>query len=247
MTAIDAAKEIFAVTDVLAREPMLRRSLSDPSADAEQRVGLARSLFGSRIGSEALALVEGAVRKGWANPQALVRGVEREGVVTSFESARSDGDLERVTDELHTISRAVEASAELTATLRSAAYELEAKRGLVARVIGTGTHPVTQLLAERAIAGHRRTFSQNLDSYLEIAADLAQVVVARVTVARPLDDARLARLKAALTARVGRPVSLQVDVDPSVLGGVNVSIGHDVYESTVAARLEDVRRQLINS
>ena len=28
--------------------------------------------------------------------------------------------------------------------------------------------------------------------------------------------------------------------------GVNVSLGDDVYESTVAARLEDARRQLIN-
>ena len=35
-------------------------------------------------------------------------------------------------------------------------------------------------------------------------------------------------------------------VDPAVLGGVNVSLGDDVYESTVAARLEDARRQLIN-
>jgi F-type H+-transporting ATPase subunit delta len=41
-------------------------------------------------------------------------------------------------------------------------------------------------------------------------------------------------------------VSLQVTVDPAVLGGVNVSLGDDVYESTVAARLEDARRQLIN-
>ena len=42
-------------------------------------------------------------------------------------------------------------------------------------------------------------------------------------------------------------MTLQVDIDPSVLGGIDVAIGHDVYESTVAGRLEDVRRQLINS
>lgn len=247
MTALDAASEIFAVTDVLVGQPMLRRSLSDPSAEPEQRVQLARKLFGSRVGPQAMATVERVVGASWSDPKQLARGIEREGVVVAFESARSEGSLERVTDELHTVSRAVAASAEMTALFRSAAYEPGAKRGLVARLLGDQSHPVTRLLAERAIAGHRRTFSQTLDSYLEFAADLAEVVVAKVTVARPLDDGRLARLRAALAARVGRPVALQLDVDPTVIGGVKVSIGHDVYESTVAGRLEDVRRQLINS
>lgn len=247
MTALDAATEIFGVTDVLVGEPMLRRSLSDPSAQPEHRVQLARKLFGSRIGAQAMTALEGVVSESWADPQQFVRGVEREGVVVALEAARAEGTLERVSDELHTVSGAVEASGDLTAVLRSAAYDVDAKRGLVAGLLGDAAHPVTRLLCERAISGHKRTFSQTVDAYLEFAADLAEVVVARVTVARPLDEGRLARLRAALSARVGRPVALQVDVDPDVIGGVKVSIGHDVYESTVAARLEDVRRQLINS
>ena len=77
-----------------------------------------------------------------------------------------------------------------------------------------------------------------------MAADVAGEKIARVTVARPLDEARVARLKRALEAQVGRTVSLQIDVDPSVLGGMNVAIDDDVIESTVAARLDQVRRQL---
>ena len=53
-------------------------------------------------------------------------------------------------------------------------------------------------------------------------------------------------LAAANPAPAGKPLSLQVHVDPSVIGGVNVAIGDDVIESTVAARLEDARRQLVN-
>jgi F-type H+-transporting ATPase subunit delta len=79
-----------------------------------------------------------------------------------------------------------------------------------------------------------------------MAARLAGQRIAKVTVARELDAGRVSRLRSALEAQVGAPVSLQVTVDPAVLGGVNVSLGDDVYESTVAARLEDARRQLIN-
>ncbi|SDL67446.1 F0F1 ATP synthase subunit delta [Tessaracoccus oleiagri] len=247
MTMLDAANELFAVSDVLAGQPMLRRSLSDPSARPEQRLELARRLFGSRIGPEAMSVLERVVGSPSSSPVELRRGLEREGVVAALQSARDEGSLERVTTELHGIGSAAAGSAELTTTLRSAAYELDAKRGLVDRLLGERAHPVTRLLASRAVQGHRRTFSATVEDYLETAAELADVVVAKVTVARPLDQGRLDRLRNALSAQVGRPVTLQVDIDPSVIGGIDVAIGHDVYESTVAGRLDDVRRQLINS
>lgn len=247
MTNIDAANEIFALTDVIIGQPMLRRALSDPSAAPEQRVELARKLFGSRVGAEALSTLERIVGESWTSTEKFVRGLENEGVVQALKAAQSDGALERVSSELHTVSQAVARSAEMTRTLRTAAYDVEAKRGLVANLLGGRAHPVTTLLAGRAVNGHRRNFSKSVDDYVSIAADLAEVVVAKVTVARPLDQARLDRLRNALSARVGRQVSLQVDVDPSVIGGIDVAIGHDVYESTVAGRLEEVRRQLINS
>ena len=42
----------------------------------------------------------------------------------------------------------------------------------------------------------------------------------------------------------GRQVQLQVDVDPDVLGGVQVRVGDEVLDGTVARRLDDVRRHL---
>lgn len=247
MTATDAARDIFAVSDVLAGEPMLRRALSDPSAGTEQRIALADRLFGGRIADDAKRVLGDVVARSWPSPEHLVRGLEREGVVTAFSAAQADGSLDRVTAELNVVGKAVSGSAELSTLLRSGAIELEAKQGLIARLLGTDVHPLTVLLSERAVEGHKRTFGRTVDDYLEIAATMAQVVVAKVTVARPLDEARLERLRTALSARVGTPVTLQVDIDPAVVGGVSVTVGHEVYESTVAGRLEEVRRQLINS
>ena len=59
-----------------------------------------------------------------------------------------------------------------------------------------------------------------------------------------LDAAQLDRLQAALGRIYGRQVQLQVDVDPSVLGGVQVRIGDEVLDGTVARRLAEVRRRL---
>ena len=47
-----------------------------------------------------------------------------------------------------------------------------------------------------------------------------------------------------LSGQMGRQVSLQVVVDPNVIGGVRVTVGDHYFEGTVAGRLENARRQL---
>ena len=42
----------------------------------------------------------------------------------------------------------------------------------------------------------------------------------------------------------GREVDLKVTVDPAVLGGVSVRIGHDLYDGTVSRRLNQTRAAL---
>ena len=62
--------------------------------------------------------------------------------------------------------------------------------------------------------------------------------------ARPLDTGRIQRLRRALEARVGGPVLLLIEVDENVIGGMSVDLGTHVFESTVAGRLDEVRRLL---
>jgi len=69
--------------------------------------------------------------------------------------------------------------------------------------------------------------------------------VAQVRVARPLSDSQSQRLIAALTALKGRNVRLNVEVDPTVLGGVYVVIGDEVIDGTISSRLEAAHRAIL--
>lgn len=248
MTARDVvASELFAVVDVLDGQPMLRRSLSDPSASEEARAALVRRLFEGKVSAAAIAVLVDTVRQSFKSGRALVAGLEREGVARSLKAAQDAGELDRVVSELYQLSQSVERAPELAVALRSRGYPVEGKRVLIERLIQGKVSPTTETLAARAVAARQRTFSLTVGGYLKMAAELAGSRIARVAVARPLDAARTARLKAALERQVGGPVTLQVAVDPAVIGGMSVAIDDDVFESTVAARLEDARRQLINS
>ncbi|MGQ4426300.1 F0F1 ATP synthase subunit delta, partial [Streptomyces violaceoruber] len=77
-----------------------------------------------------------------------------------------------------------------------------------------------------------------------LAADRRDRMVAVVTSAVPLSDTQKQRLGAALAKVYGRPMHLNLDVDPEVLGGIRVQVGDEVINGSIADRLEDAGRRL---
>ena len=63
-----------------------------------------------------------------------------------------------------------------------------------------------------------------------------------MTVAKALTDAEEQALGAKLSAIYGREVSLKVGVDPSIIGGVSVRVGSDLYDGTILRRLNAAKQ-----
>src|SRR3954454_4275088 len=68
------ADELFAVARLLEEQLTLRRALSDPAGKPQERAGLARRLFGSKVSDAALDLIETMARLRWSHPLDLVEG-----------------------------------------------------------------------------------------------------------------------------------------------------------------------------
>lgn len=62
-----------------------------------------------------------------------------------------------------------------------------------------------------------------------------------VTSAFPLDDRQLADVVAALERRFGRRLAATVQVDPELIGGIRVAVGDEVLDTSVKARLEQMK------
>jgi F-type H+-transporting ATPase subunit delta len=60
----------------------------------------------------------------------------------------------------------------------------------------------------------------------------------------PLTAVQEQRLTEALTRLYGRPISLQVEPDDSLLGGLVVRVGGEVIDGSIAGRLAAARRTL---
>ncbi len=57
----------------------------------------------------------------------------------------------------------------------------------------------------------------------------------------PIDAAALADLQATLEKRFGRKLNLRVEVQPELIGGIRVVVGDEVLDTSVRARLEQMK------
>jgi F-type H+-transporting ATPase subunit delta len=78
----------------------------------------------------------------------------------------------------------------------------------------------------------------------ELAVSRRGEVVAHVTAASELTDAQYDRLTEVLTRIYGHPVSVQLHVDPELLGGLSIAVGDEVIDGSIASRLAAAQTQL---
>lgn len=234
--------DLFAVVDAFGSSAALRRALTDPGADEEQRQRLAHSLLDGKVSKTAVGLVADAVGMRWSSGRALVDALERQAVRAEIMSADDAGNLDETEDELFRFARLVESTPTLRDAFADRSVPVGVRQDLVGDLLAERATRSTTTLAKRAVAARERTFAHTLEGYISLAAAQKNRVVATVRVARPLDPDQRQRLQAALQRQVGRDVALQEVVDPQVLGGVRVELGDEVVEGTVEGRLEAARR-----
>ncbi|MEV0600966.1 F0F1 ATP synthase subunit delta [Streptomyces sp. NPDC050315] len=247
-TTVDAAKlaeELAAVTALLDREVSLRRVLTDPAQSGEAKAELAGRLLGGQVGGETVDLVSGMVRSRWSQSRDLVDGIEELAYSADLAAAQRSGALDDVEDELFRFGRIVSSSPELRSALVDRRADNAAKAELIRSLLGGRANAVTERLVVRLVAQPRgRSLEAGLDALSKLAAHRRDRLVAVVTSAVPISETQKQRLGAALTSLYGRRVHLNLDVDPEVLGGVQVRIGDEVINGTIAERLDEATRRM---
>ncbi|MFJ8665184.1 F0F1 ATP synthase subunit delta [Streptomyces sp. NPDC093600] len=247
-TSVDAAKlagELAAVTALLDREVSLRRVLTDPAQAGEAKAELAGRLLSGQVGGETADLVSGMVRSRWSQSRDLVDSVEELANIADLTAAQQAGALDDVEDELFRFGRIVSSSTELRSALTDKAATASAKGELLRSLLGGKAQAVTERLIVRLVTQPRgRSLEAGLESLSKLAAARRDRMVAVVTSAVPLTDQQKQRLGAVLAKLYGRQMHLNLDVDPTVLGGISVQVGDEVINGTIAERLEEATRRL---
>ena len=65
-----------------------------------------------------------------------------------------------------------------------------------------------------------------------------------VSLFESLSNAQLAEVVATLERRFGRKLNARVEIDPELIGGIRAVVGDEVLDSSVKARLEQMKLAL---
>lgn len=246
------AVQLAEVVDTLDRSNALRRALSNPARDGEAKAALVEDVFGATMAPEVVDLLKGMVRDRWSGTGAVVghdadlpHALEDMVGHTFVAAAERAGTVAELADELFEVGRVLASESGLRNSLGGTWDPAEERSRLMEAVFGGQVMPLTLSILRRIVVSDRhRSVTAAIRYMAEFAAERRDLIIAVVTAAIPLSDTQIERLRAVLREKYGRGLQLHVAVDPAVVGGLHISVGPEVYDGTLATRIERVRRQV---
>ena len=245
-TAASLSADLFVVAKTLHGSLSLRRAITDPSRDAAAKATLVKDLFKS-LSASAIDLTAKVSSLRWSSSGDLVQVLEQLAIEAQASAANIDGVLDRIEDELFTAEQSVTASPELRKALITVGAD-DAKIGIIKDLFAKNASPHTVALLSQLVTTLRgRSIEVAFHDYKYALAARRNRVIALVRVAVALTDAQRDRLATALTAQVGQPVRINIEVDPTVLGGVAIMFADELVDGTVVNRLANAGRSMARS
>ncbi|WP_433786985.1 F0F1 ATP synthase subunit delta [Actinomycetospora sp. CA-101289] len=239
------ADQLDAVADLLGREAELRRTLADSSRSSEDRGGLADRLFGQQVTSTTADIVRTAASSSWSRPDDLVTGLRTVAREALLVAAERDGRLDAVEDELFRLGRIVGGEPDLERLLSDPTADADGKQQVLDRLLADRAESTTRKLAAQLVAHPvGRSVAQGLERLAELAAERRERSVATVRSATALSSEQQDRLSGALARIYRRDITLHLDVDPTLVGGLVIQVGDEVIDGSVAGRLDELGRRL---
>ena len=161
-----------------------------------------------------------------------------------FESAKDNGVLEEVHDQLGMWADALAETKDLLTFFFSPRFTTAEKKDAIRRIIDGGDERFLnflELLAER----HRLPVTFRIRrAFDDLWREENKLLPVEVTSAIELDDALVQSIGERIEERTGRRVELTAQVDPDIIGGLVLRVGNKVLDASVHGRLERLRRQI---
>ena len=156
-----------------------------------------------------------------------------------FELARDSKTIDTVEASLANVRAALEQSSEFARLVASPLVSRQdAAKAIAASAGAMGIDDTTKNFL--GVLAENRRLSQLpaiIRAFRMLAANHRGETTAEVTSAHPLSAAQVDALKQQLRTRIGRDVSVDLSVDPTLLGGLVVKIGSQMIDSSIKTRL----------
>jgi len=156
-----------------------------------------------------------------------------------FDLAHDERQIDAVGRSLEALNQALVDSKDFAELVASPLVSRdEAGRAFAALAPELQLDPIaTNFVGVLARNGRKAELRSVIRAYRRLAAEHRGETNADVITARPLKDDQIAALKTQLRAKAGRDVTLDMQVDPSILGGIVVKLGSQMIDASIRTKL----------
>jgi F-type H+-transporting ATPase subunit delta len=165
-----------------------------------------------------------------------------------FDTASKQGVVDQVEEELKAVDQTLRAVPRLSRVLRAPTIPGAQKQELLQKAFGTRVGKLTGRFLALAVERRREGILSDIYSeFQRLANEARNILPVQVTSAVPLSDQERDALTRALASRTGKNVTLEVEIDPQIMGGLMLRMGDTVIDGSVRSRLAQLRSRLLGT
>ncbi|MEI6699466.1 MAG: F0F1 ATP synthase subunit B/delta [Mycobacteriaceae bacterium] len=239
--------ELASVAELLLREPILGRHLAEASGETEDKKQLLARLLSGKADANTIELLNTAVSVRWSKTEDFGSAVEHVARLGLLVRAEREHQADEVAEELFRFGRILRDQPRLNSLLGDYSKPAHDRVSLLRNVLdrASGSNPTAGALLTQTIELlHGERADEAVQELAELAVAHRGEIVAEVAAAAELTDSQRRRLADVLARIYHHPVSVQLSVDPELLGGLSVAVGDEVIDGTLSSRLAAAETRL---
>jgi F-type H+-transporting ATPase subunit delta len=181
-----------------------------------------------------------------ATEEPIISGMAGRYATALFDLAKEANAIDAVQSDLSRFDALVADSADLNRLVRSPAFSTDEQlRALTAVLDRAGIGGLAANFL-KLVTSNRRLFAVRdmIRAFGDLVAQHKGEATAQVTVAEQLKDEHAQALRSALKAVSGKNVSLDIKVDPAIIGGLIVKLGSRMVDSSLRTKLNAIKHAM---
>jgi F-type H+-transporting ATPase subunit delta len=173
----------------------------------------------------------------------IVSGMAGRYATALFELSLETNAVDQVQADLKAFNALVASSPDLQRLVRSPVFSADEQAKALDAVLDKASISGIARNFLRVVAANRRLFAvdQIIRGFNAHVAKHKGEVTAEVTVAEPLNDARMNDIRETLKAVTAKDVTIDVIVDPSIIGGLKVKVGSRMVDASLRTKLNSIK------
>ncbi|MGL4727894.1 MAG: F0F1 ATP synthase subunit delta [Bosea sp. (in: a-proteobacteria)] len=160
-----------------------------------------------------------------------------------YELSSESRAVDQVNSDLQSVAAMIEGSADLKRLVMSPVFSAEAQSAAMGAILAKAKIKGLAGNFIKLVANKRRLFvlPEMIRAYQAEVARARGIVTAKVTLAESPSAKQINDIKAALKDVAGKEVAIDVNVDPSIIGGIIVKMGSRMVDASLKTKLNSIR------